>query len=79
MYSLSFLIVELETARTKLLDVFEVSNGTPQGLGTQPFPDGPCGRTGRSSSAFPHALAFAKRMNRSLTAGDCAECGRDAN
>jgi hypothetical protein len=29
MYSLSFLIVELETARTALLDVFEVSNGTP--------------------------------------------------
>jgi hypothetical protein len=31
MYSLSFLIVELETARTKLLDAFEVSNGTPKG------------------------------------------------
>jgi len=29
MYALSFLIVELETARTALLDVFEVSNGTP--------------------------------------------------
>ena len=29
MYSLSFLILELETARTTLLDVFEVSNGTP--------------------------------------------------
>jgi hypothetical protein len=29
MYSLSFLIIELETARTTLLDVFEVSNGTP--------------------------------------------------
>ena len=29
MYSLSFLIVELETARTTLLDVFGVSNGTP--------------------------------------------------
>ena len=28
MYSLSFLIVELETARTTLLDVFEVSNDT---------------------------------------------------
>jgi hypothetical protein len=27
MYSLSFLIVELETARTTFLDVFEVSNG----------------------------------------------------
>jgi len=30
MYSLSFLIVELETARTTLLDVFDVSNGTPK-------------------------------------------------
>jgi len=30
MYSLSFLIVELETARATLLDVFEVSNGTPK-------------------------------------------------
>ena len=30
------------------------------GLGTQPFPDGPCGRTGLSSSAFSHALAFAE-------------------
>jgi hypothetical protein len=30
MYSLSFLIVELETARTTLLDVFEVSTGTPK-------------------------------------------------
>jgi hypothetical protein len=29
MYSLSFLIVELETARTTLLDVFAVSNGRP--------------------------------------------------
>jgi hypothetical protein len=27
MYSLSFLIVELETARTTLLDVFAVANG----------------------------------------------------
>jgi hypothetical protein len=31
MYSLSFLIVELEIARTTLLDVFEVSNGIPNG------------------------------------------------
>ena len=29
MYSLGFLILELETARTALLNVFEVSNGTP--------------------------------------------------
>jgi hypothetical protein len=29
MYSLSYWIVELETARTTILDAFEVSNGTP--------------------------------------------------
>jgi hypothetical protein len=28
MHSLNFLVVELETARTKLLDVFEEANGT---------------------------------------------------
>ena len=38
------------------------------------FPDGACGRTGLLSSAFQHALAFAKRMNRALTAGNCAKC-----
>jgi hypothetical protein len=47
----------------------------PNGLGTQPFPDGPCGRTGLSSSAFRHALTFGKRMNRALAAGDRAKCG----
>ena len=30
MHSLSFLVVELETARTKLLDVFEAANGGPK-------------------------------------------------
>jgi hypothetical protein len=30
MHSLSFLVVELETARTKLLDVFEAANGAPK-------------------------------------------------
>src|SRR5580704_7508275 len=33
MYSLSFLILELENARTALLHVFEVSNGTPNRAG----------------------------------------------
>jgi hypothetical protein len=28
MHTLNFLVVELETARTKLLDVFEEANGT---------------------------------------------------
>jgi hypothetical protein len=48
MYSLGFLIVELETAKRRLLYVF----GAPpdvaptSGLGTQPVPEGPCGRTG---------------------------------
>jgi hypothetical protein len=46
----------------------------PNGLGRWPFPDGACGRTGLLSSAFQHVLAFAKRMNRVLTAGDCAQC-----
>ena len=49
MYSLGLLIVELESARRRLLYVFEVPNGTPtSGLDTQPIPDGPCGRTGLS-------------------------------
>jgi hypothetical protein len=56
MYSLGLLIVELETARRRLPYVFEVSDGTPTSiLGTQPIPDGPCGRTGLSLGAFPHA------------------------
>jgi hypothetical protein len=47
MYSLGFLIVELETARRRLLYVFGAPDGTPtSGLGTQPVPEGPCGRTG---------------------------------
>jgi hypothetical protein len=56
-YSLGLLIVELETARIRLRYVFEVPDGIPtSGLGTQPIPDGPCGRIGLSSGAFPHAL-----------------------
>jgi hypothetical protein len=57
MYSLGLLIVELETARRRLRYVFEVlPDGTPtSGLGTQPIPDGPCGRTGFSPGAFLHA------------------------
>jgi len=71
MYSLGLLIVELETARRRLLYVFEVPDGTPtSGLGTQPIPDGPCGRTG----LIPTRLAFADRMNR-LLAGDRANWG----
>ena len=47
MYSLGFLIVELETARRRLLYVFGAPDGTPtSGLGTQPVPEGPCGRIG---------------------------------
>jgi hypothetical protein len=56
MYSLGLLIVELETARRRLRYVFEVPDGTlTSGLGTQPIPDGACGRTGLSPGAFPHA------------------------
>ncbi len=40
MYSLSVLIVELETARRGLLYAFEVPDGKPtSGLRTQPIPD----------------------------------------
>ena len=47
MYSLSFLIVELETARKRLLYVFGAPDGTPtSGLGTRPVTEGPWGRTG---------------------------------
>ena len=42
MYSLGLLIVELETARRRLLYVFEVPDGTPtSGLRTQAIADGP--------------------------------------
>ena len=68
MYSLGLLIVELETARRRLLYVFEVPDGTPtRGLGTLPIPDGPCGRTG----LIPTRLAFADRMNRPLSRRSC--------
>jgi hypothetical protein len=42
MYSLGLLIVDLETARRRLLDVFEVPDGTrTSGRRTRPIPDGP--------------------------------------
>jgi len=51
MYSLGFLIVELETARRRLLYVFGAPDGTPtSGLGTQPVPEGSCGRTASDQS-----------------------------
>jgi hypothetical protein len=47
MYSLGFLIVELETAKRRLFNVFGAQDGAPtNGLGTQPVPEGPCCRTG---------------------------------
>jgi hypothetical protein len=43
MYSLGFLIVELETAKRRLFYVFGAQDGAPtNGLGTQPVPEGPC-------------------------------------
>jgi hypothetical protein len=55
-YSLGLLIVELETARRRLEYVFEVPDGTPtSGLIAPPISDGPCGKIGLSSGAFPHA------------------------
>ena len=42
MYSLGLLIVELETARRRLLEVFEVPDGKrTNGFRTPPIPDGP--------------------------------------
>jgi hypothetical protein len=42
MYSLGQLIVDLETARRRILYVFEVPDGTAtSGLRTRPIPDGP--------------------------------------
>jgi hypothetical protein len=42
MYSLGLLIVELETSRRRLLEVFEVPDGKrTNGFRTPPIPDGP--------------------------------------
>src|SRR5260221_13452255 len=42
MYSVGLLIVERETARRRLLYVFEIPDGTlTNGFRTQPIPDGP--------------------------------------
>jgi hypothetical protein len=38
MHSLIFLVVELETARTTLLNVFEAANGTPEWTLHPPLP-----------------------------------------
>ena len=75
MYSLGFLIVELETARRRLLYVFGAPDGAPtSGLGTQPVPEGPCGRTA-SDQAPPTRLAFADRINRAPRIGRSCEVG----
>src|SRR5258707_11154095 len=52
MSSLGSLIVDLETARRRLLYVFEVPDGTPtSGLRTRPITDG------------PHSIGLLKRLN----------------
>jgi hypothetical protein len=58
MYSLSFLLVELENARTTLLDVFEVPTWNCHGAIS-----GSAVRTELAShlGAFQHGLAFAER------------------
>ena len=63
MYSLSFLIVELETARTTLLDVFEVSTGVPK-WNCHGAISGSAVRAELAShlGAFQHGHAFAKRI-----------------
>jgi hypothetical protein len=71
MYSLGLLAVELETARRRLLYVFEVPDGTPtSGLGTQPIPDGPYGRTSLSPGAFLHASGLPRRSPTKVGLGD---------
>ena len=58
MYSLGFLIVELETARRRLLYVFGPPDGTPtSGLGTQLVLEEPCGRTGLRPRALSLQIA----------------------
>jgi hypothetical protein len=73
MYSLSFLIVELKTARKTLLDVFEVSNGTPKWPWHAAISECAVRQNSLSASVFAHAIA--KRLNRAFAAGDCAKCG----
>ncbi len=60
MYSLGWLIVELETARRKLRYVFEVPDGTPKsGLRTQAIADG------------PHSIGLLTRLNTPLDLPRC--------
>ncbi len=63
MYSLSFFLVELENARTTLLDVFEVSTGVPK-WHCHGAISGSAVRAELAShlGAFQHDLAFAKRI-----------------
>jgi hypothetical protein len=63
MYSLSFFLVELENARTTLLDVFEVSTGVPK-WNCHGAISGSAVRAELAShlGAFQHDLAFAKRI-----------------
>ena len=67
MHSLNFLVVELETARTKLLDVFEEANG-----GTDNDFNRPSG-TGASLDRYPGTSCLALQFGhfqRFLTAPD---------
>jgi hypothetical protein len=58
MYSFGLLVVDLEIARIRLLDVFEVSDGTPTpGLRARPISDGPRS-TGLVSGLKRHFWAF---------------------
>jgi hypothetical protein len=56
MYPLGFLIVELETARRRLLYVFGAPDGTlTGGLGTQPVPEGALRRNWPLTRRLPRA------------------------
>jgi hypothetical protein len=75
MYSLSSLIVELETARRRLLYVFGAPDGTlTSGLGTQPVPEGLAAELA-SDQAPPTRLAFAARINHAPRIGRSCEVG----
>jgi hypothetical protein len=60
MYPLSNLIVELETARTILVDAFESQTVHQIGLSAQQPPDGLCGKTGHLKDVFSQFEEYEK-------------------
>jgi hypothetical protein len=76
MYSLGFLIVELETARRRLLYVFGAPDGTPtSGLGIQRVAEGALWQNWLLTRRFPTRLAFAARIDRAPRNGAIVRSG----